>query len=69
MVSSQTVLLTVLAVAVAVTVSLLAALAAGLLALAEGAGTAGAVSRGCVVFAATLTLLALMVTTLGDLLG
>ncbi|GAA3917527.1 hypothetical protein GCM10023084_80520 [Streptomyces lacrimifluminis] len=66
--SSYTVVLTVLAVAVAITVSLLAALAAGLLARADGASPAAAVSRGGIAFAATLTLLALMVTTVAGLL-
>ncbi|MEU6470250.1 hypothetical protein [Streptomyces massasporeus] len=66
--SSYTVVLTVLAVAVAITVSLMAALAAGMLARAEGASPAAAVSRGGMTFAATLTLLALMVTTVADLL-
>ncbi|MFG2351863.1 hypothetical protein [Streptomyces phaeochromogenes] len=66
--SPYTAVIAVLAVAVAVTVALLVAVLAGLLARADGASHATAISRGGMTFATTLTLVALVVTTVAELL-
>lgn len=66
--STYTAVLTILASTVAVIISLLVALAAGLLARADNASWATAVNRGGVAFAATLTLLVLLVSTVAGLL-
>ncbi|MFJ3339123.1 hypothetical protein [Streptomyces sp. NPDC086766] len=65
---SYTAAVIVLGVAVAVIISLLAAVTAAFLARAEGASSSSMVSRGGMAFATTLTLLALIVTTISDLL-
>ncbi|MEU9497628.1 MULTISPECIES: hypothetical protein [unclassified Streptomyces] len=66
---SVVVAVTVLAVSVAVIIAVLAAVTAGFLARREGASPAAAVSRAGMAFAATLSLLALLTTTVSDLLG
>ncbi|MEV3958418.1 hypothetical protein [Streptomyces albogriseolus] len=58
----------VLAITVAVIIALIAGLAAGLLARADGASLSAVVGRAGMTFTATLTLLALVVTTVADLL-
>ncbi|MFD0068923.1 hypothetical protein ACFV99_32905 [Streptomyces sp. NPDC059944] len=66
--SPYTAVIALLAVSVAVTIAMLAAILAGLLARADGATRATAVSRGGVTFAATLTLVAVVVATVADIL-
>ena len=57
-----------LTLAVAVTMALLAAYAAARLALADGATYPAALTRAAVTFAGTLTLLAVLTSTVADLL-
>ncbi|MFE7439463.1 hypothetical protein ACFU7X_03220 [Streptomyces chartreusis] len=65
---SYTAVIALLAVSVAVTVALIAAVLAGLLARADGATRATAISRGGMTFAATLTLVAVVAATVADIL-
>ena len=62
------VLLLTLTLAVAVTMALLAAYAAACLALADGATYPAALTRAAVTFAGTLTLLAILTSTVAGLL-
>ncbi|OQQ13072.1 hypothetical protein B0675_39250 [Streptomyces sp. M41(2017)] len=66
--SPYTIVLTILAISVAMIIATLTGLAAGLLAHADGASPAAAISRGGVAFAATLSLLAVLASTVTGLL-